>query len=687
MSAAGSASSNLRTYGKRSGMKRKQDERTGRLGPKCCNQCNPSKASETSTRGYFNLWFPSSSRLRIDASCETSSRSFPYFDEIAPKSPSGSPSKLAKRMLSRSRTESSIESSVSSQPNTVDRTPSLPVFPSTPSRDLGDIASTSRSAGPLLPRLTQSSTKSITRTYAGKFRSFLVSLPKSSIPNDVLSTTTTQRMTLTQISRHLPLNRTNLTLTTPDMSPSRNGKGKGRAAAARLLPIPSGMMNPLKSISELRNRGESRRFLDEVGYLFEGMNKNGGIGLRRASALEITTKMCDADFARKAKAADFFTRTWDIFLTQVQGKDRIKRSACLFLSLVAREPTSLSELAQRLPASPISSHIPFKERTYDIAFHDLSLMTIISVYLQQTSPDVDPLFLASESSAVPSGRPCLSSCSDSLFSILSAKWHDTVVMVPYDNSQEDAECKERNTAELDRARDNWLADDLIAFLTLQRCLSTVLRVLVSLTHEEEPWGRKNRTIIIHRTGQEVLRNRNQIKVEEEDVEVKVEETEDALSSDQDGVAQADSHALDTLCLALGLLTNLIQIVEETKVIVCDIRLNPFCNLKKRACARKCSCPPTSSGIEVLAQLYSLQQVKFEIPSVSLVSDSPEARAEADASFLRSHWPFFSNTQNTKAAQSSKLSKLAEQAKDFAASMQLVAKDVVSFLEAERDSIF
>lgn len=117
-------------------------------------------------------------------------------------------------------------------------------------------------------------------------------------------------------------------------------------------------------------------------------------------------------------------------------------------------------------------------------------------------------------------------------------------------------------------------------VTLQRCLSTVLRVLVSLTHEDELWGRKvvqcEYTMswllrLIHRTGQEVLHNGIQVKTEEE--EAKVEETEEALSSDQDGAAhaQADSHELDILCLALGLLTNLIQIVDEAKVLVRDIR--------------------------------------------------------------------------------------------------------------------
>jgi len=41
------------------------------------------------------------------------------------------------------------------------------------------------------------------------------------------------------------------------------------------------MMNDLKSITELRSKGESRRFMDEVGYLFEGMDRNVGVRVRR----------------------------------------------------------------------------------------------------------------------------------------------------------------------------------------------------------------------------------------------------------------------------------------------------------------------------------------------------------------------------------------------------------------------
>ena len=40
--------------------------------------------------------------------------------------------------------------------------------------------------------------------------------------------------------------------------------------------------------------------------------------------MEITTKLCDDDFARKAKAADFFARTWDVFIDAGAGQGEVR---------------------------------------------------------------------------------------------------------------------------------------------------------------------------------------------------------------------------------------------------------------------------------------------------------------------------------------------------------------------------
>jgi hypothetical protein len=338
-------SQKLRTYGKRAGIKRKQDSNTSasdrvtaslaitsttpakrrKVSPQTtARDLSPTQTevvseTEPDAEEHAFLEFATakvtytSSRnpVKSDAKSSFSQPQFPakgaklardlsgILDAIAPASPSSSPTKLAKRMLARSKTDSSIASqSTTREFATVDRTPSLPTIPSSPSRTRETVASTSKLAPSVLPLLPASS-KPTTRTYAGQFRSFLVTVPpsKSQAINDEEEFDTRESYSSLRSrwdvdnSEDDPYpyaspspSKSKSNSATPDMSPFRSGKGKSRSTitAVRPPPISYGMSNPLKSISELRNKGESRRFLDEVGYLFEGMDKQGGLGLRRA---------------------------------------------------------------------------------------------------------------------------------------------------------------------------------------------------------------------------------------------------------------------------------------------------------------------------------------------------------------------------------------------------------------------
>ena len=216
------------------------------------------------------------------------------FDSIVPSSaPPPSPSKLAKRMLARSKTESSIGGQTSTNDNSLDRTPSLPNLPS-PSRHSDTNTTSSQLPTAVIPPLIPNFKSNTTKTYAGSFRSFLVPLPGASSSNLVAQGMKSREDEFDSRESYSSLRSrwgvdnseddpypivspspSKSNSATPNVSPS---KGRPRAALAP----PSVMMNQLKSISELRNKGESRRFLDEIGYLFEGMDKSGGIGLRRA---------------------------------------------------------------------------------------------------------------------------------------------------------------------------------------------------------------------------------------------------------------------------------------------------------------------------------------------------------------------------------------------------------------------
>lgn len=152
-----------------------------------------------------------------------------------------------------------------------------------------------------------------------------------------------------------------------------------------------------------------------------------------------------------------------------------------------------------------------------------------------------------------------------------------------------------------------------------------------------------------------------------------------------------------------------------------IGLNPSCALKKRACARRCTCTPVSSGLDILVNIYIVQGFKTESSESSLPIDPAEALIEADASFLRGHLAVLfgllmtenlenqsailealplpnsatsSRVQKNKTGNKAKLSRLAEQARDFVAfyaavnghsEESQVAKSVVRFLEKQRDA--
>lgn len=131
--------------------------------------------------------------------------------------------------------------------------------------------------------------RSNVRTYAGRSRSFLVELPTEGTPDGAIDGDDLG-LEIRESYKDLRLrwgvddseDDPRLAVSarsTPELEPGR--KGKGRAKDRPKVLLPPNMMNDLKSITELRSKGESRRFMDEVGYLFEGMDLSVGVGVRR----------------------------------------------------------------------------------------------------------------------------------------------------------------------------------------------------------------------------------------------------------------------------------------------------------------------------------------------------------------------------------------------------------------------
>ncbi|KAF9006201.1 hypothetical protein BDQ17DRAFT_1352946 [Cyathus striatus] len=723
-----------------------------------------------------------------------------------------SPSPAVVTPKKQARDLSQIFASVtpSASPNTISRKSTMKLAKRMLSRSKTEPANEDSSAIPVVPTPVLVSSKNTTRTYAGTSRSFLVSMPVSSLS---LPTTTSvnesqspsQTMLddddddfLTRESYSSLRARWGVDNSEDDpypvsTSPSPKGKGKERLRPPP-VPLPNGMMNPLKSITELRSKGESRRFLDEVGYLFEGMARSGAIGLRRASAQEITTKLCDPDFARKARAADFLGRTWDVFIEAGagRGEDKLLDILLAFLAaLVARQSSSLAELAQRAsspsPSPSVETHSPFtknrrggKEKASDVQTQSPPLSLVDTLFTLLDSFRIsDPLILvtpgtdlgdadlrkagigkkdkvtlaaiysliASKSnifvedtpisttlllvyalqslppsllhkshltSLLTSLRTAISSSSSvnknpaSLASSLYLIWKDASSRVPYENihfhlrlldtyllkqwddehsltesqsqGQEDGinsselDYEAQIKQELDKAREEWLVRELVALgicaeLKIQaaggdtdagcesagKCLEFALRVLVSLTHSDEKWGKKvleNEYAIgwVMRiiTAAAGMSGREKVIKEEHDVKLKKEDRDDEdekLHEAHNERGEEYIQTLDRLCLALGLLTNLVQAVSGCTDTLRETRMDPTCILRKRACVRSCTCSNPINLIDILGRLYRLQvssgspspPIKAEPVVSEYASPQPEiSPGEVDAAYLRGH---------------------------------------------------
>ncbi|KAH0834912.1 hypothetical protein J3R83DRAFT_10560 [Lanmaoa asiatica] len=252
---------------------------------------------------------------------------------------------IVKRMLGRSRTESSIEATPSTEIPLVTtssiqkaRQASSHSLPTTfPEWESTPEASTQSSPKPL-------PTRSI-RTYAGSSRSFLVALPvPDADPLDVADDGPEPHESYADLR-----SRWGIDLSEDDPQPYQDDQAAVHTPLRRnpselsQPSLPIGMMNDLKSITELRSKGESRRFLDEFS-LFPT-----SVLIYDYSALEIVNKLCDPDFNRRAKTSDFYIRTWDKFWAARAGtSDKIfDATITFFAALAARDPRTLIEVAQQ----------------------------------------------------------------------------------------------------------------------------------------------------------------------------------------------------------------------------------------------------------------------------------------------------------------------------------------------------
>lgn len=213
---------------------------------------------------------------------------------------------MARRMLARAQTVPSSSGSASPDPNTQDYTRRQPLLSMKTDTviDLTEEAPLTTNA----IKLTKStsfddppradSRAANFRTYGGASRSFLIAIPANQIPS-LDGSQLTEGSTASLLQSQEDEFGTHESYTSlrsrwgvdnseddpyqplAEESTAWSRKKKGKSGRPPLVPPLCPSVSELRSITELRNTGESRRFNDEVGYLFEGLTAESELSVKR----------------------------------------------------------------------------------------------------------------------------------------------------------------------------------------------------------------------------------------------------------------------------------------------------------------------------------------------------------------------------------------------------------------------
>ncbi|KAL5477004.1 hypothetical protein ACEPAI_3191 [Sanghuangporus weigelae] len=625
---------------------------------------------------------------------ETASPHRPHSSEDHVQTTPGK-SGITKKMLSRSKTESSIESS---PPKVLfDLTPKAQSFviPREPHISQSENASPSNSPKKQLSR--NSSLNSIssgaqhsqreattsTRTYAGRSRSFLVALPAASV---------LARKGESSVKQENQLDEDDENYLRDSYAELRKRYGVDNSEGLDADSADTGsfgeglsLHNPLSSITDLRSKGESRRFRDEVGYLFEGLEPNGALSVRRSSALDIVSNLSDHEFWKKARAAGLIVDIWDRLREAGAGNgDKVLDPIlCCFVALASDEPRDILLLANDEDFIETVIRLMIAHATNDPLGSNASnsnlkltkpetltltrLRDIMSAKTSIVHGEYEPsarLLLSRSLSAVPSlAIPHLSVILESVIGDLtclcnrlaayrsglalfneasgSGSGHEKLCfghiynclaildfyLIKADSSEE---AQNLSKEEL-RNRYRTMPSGLIALIVISdvlsrskstgalrtqatRCSELAFRILINLTNGDPIWT--DAVVADPFTLPTIIR-----LITDAHRSLLVSSTKKrALDSATQDVATS---AMDRLCLALALLTNLLQERDNLAYSLQNMMLDSLCE-GRRTCLVGCRCANSISAVSGLVNIY-----------ISFLKDEDDDMVP-DFHFLRGH---------------------------------------------------
>ncbi|KAG8889481.1 hypothetical protein FRB98_004166 [Tulasnella sp. 332] len=585
-------------------------------------------------------------------------------EDVIMLSPRKRPAGVAKRMLGRTRSAAELETTaVQPLPDSAPSTrPSSPSEASSPFPSRRQYTSPSRVAsapklltfdslsrpslvGPSQSIQTQSSrddrdvspppSRPVARTY-GKSRSFLVELTSTSIlePGGGDSQDSGVKESYNDLRTRWGV----------DMS-EELAEGSGLAPS------------DLRTMTEMRNKGETRKFLDELGYLFEGLDPSMSLSVRRLSAIDIVSKMTDPEFVRKARITDILSKVWDVLRDAGAGSgDPILDIALIsFVAFVAQDPRAINDLSAKPDFDSVLDATVRRDRNLEpfqfldedysvdgakragIGKAERNLLRTMDNMLLQSS-------LGHEGSRHITGRalasfvlrslPRKKITPDQLRSTLVALLADLIVI----QSRVEAFVKGLSSIPPPQGKD---APDLHL---IENCLKMVEICMYSQSEDDSRQALGEHVEDLA-TGLIALGVFCEVVVANKDVELaspaiisppRATHTSDPSSSDD--VMDVDDPPpsilpqetnLDSMCYALGLLTNILQHDEKCAGLVGKTVMSNSCQ-RDRSCLKKCKCSSKEPVLKSLVSLYEKQAHCGDEPILS-----PKRHA-VEAHFLRGH---------------------------------------------------
>ncbi|KAM0750083.1 hypothetical protein T439DRAFT_380825 [Meredithblackwellia eburnea MCA 4105] len=106
------------------------------------------------------------------------------------------------------------------------------------------------------------------------------------------------------------------------------------------------LSSQLKSVNQMRSKGDNNRFVDEFNYLMEGLEGGMDLGVRRSSAAAVLEKILDPEFVRRLKSLGLVERVYGDFRKAEAGDgDRaLDPSLALLLSLISQDQRNTEPL-------------------------------------------------------------------------------------------------------------------------------------------------------------------------------------------------------------------------------------------------------------------------------------------------------------------------------------------------------